>query len=361
MKFKSEYYNESQIDSIIFSYGFKQGRIQDKDKIKLNVNYITIDKMKLPISMNPMDFGKLSETVNIENRKLYILQNITGEIIMFSKFEEFNEVVYSKNGITLVKFKDEIISEDKFVRTIDNKKYYFENGKQILFTKEIKNKFIEKTKVSKNLQNNFITLDIETYIKDNILIPYCISIYDGHKTSNFYITDYKKVDNMVLSALKSIMIRKYNGYNVYMHNMAKFDIIFLFKYLLKLGLVKPIIHNNRIILIDFKFEKYNLKFKDSLLLLNSLSKLSKSFNVHNPKSVFPIFFVNENNLNYIGEVPDFKNFKNIKLEDYNNYKSKFNNNWNLRNECIKYCKLDCISLYQILIKFNDMIFNLFFF
>jgi hypothetical protein len=149
MKFKSEYYNESQIDSIIFSYGFKQGRIQDKDKIKLNVNYITIDKMKLPISMNPMDFGKLSETVNIENRKLYILQNITGEIIMFSKFEEFNEVVYSKNGITLVKFKDEIISEDKFVRTIDNKKYYFENGKQILFTKEIKNKFIEKKKYLK--------------------------------------------------------------------------------------------------------------------------------------------------------------------------------------------------------------------
>jgi hypothetical protein len=32
MKFKSEYYNETVIDSIIFSYGFKNGKIPNKDK-----------------------------------------------------------------------------------------------------------------------------------------------------------------------------------------------------------------------------------------------------------------------------------------------------------------------------------------
>jgi len=59
------------------------------------------------------------------------------------------------------------------------------------------------------------------------------------------------------------MIRKYNGYNVYIHNLAKFDIIFLFKYLVKLGNVKPIIHNGRIISINFNFGKdykYSLHF-----------------------------------------------------------------------------------------------------
>jgi hypothetical protein len=31
--------------------------------------------------------------------------------------------------------------------------------------------------------------------------------------------------------------------------------------------------------------------------------------------------------------------------------------WNLKKEAIKYCELDCISLYQILTKFNDLIYN----
>jgi hypothetical protein len=29
----------------------------------------------------------------------------------------------------------------------------------------------------------------------------------------------------------------------------------------------------------------------------------------------------------------------------------------LKNEAIKYCEVDCISLYQIIIKFNDLIFE----
>jgi DNA polymerase type B, organellar and viral len=362
IKFKSEYYNETQIEEIIFSYGFKKGTIPNKNNLNQDVKSVIINNINLPISLNPIDFGILSKTIDIENGQLFILQNNKGETVMFSKFNNYNEIEYLKNGISLIRFKDEIISENKFVRIIDNKKYYFENNQQILFTKEMKTKFISKTVKTKNLNNNFITLDIETYVNNgNILVPFCISIYDGKNVTSFYLTDYKNVDDMVLSALRSIMIRKYNGYNVYMHNMAKFDIIFLFKYLLKLGLVHPIIHNERIILIGFNFgpdNKYQIKFKDSLLLLlNSLDKLSKSFKVENPKSLFPHFFVNENNLDYIGEVPDHKYFKNVNLKKYSEYKSKFNNNWNLKKECIKYCNLDCISLYQILFKFNDLIFS----
>jgi hypothetical protein len=363
MEFKSEYYNETQIEEIIFSYGFKKGKIPDKDSLNLNVNSVIINDIKLPISLNPKDFGKLSRTIEIDNGQLFILQNNKGEIIMFSKFNNYNEIEFLKNGNSLIKFRDEISSENKFIRIIDNKKYYFENGEQFVITKEMKTKFIAKTVKAKNLVNNFITLDIETFIKDNILTPYCISIYDGKNISNFYLTNYKNIDDLIISALKSIMIRKYNGYNIYMHNMAKFDIIFLFKYLLKLGLVQPIIHNNRIISINFNFgknNKYQIIFKDSLLLLlNSLSKLCKSFKVDNPKTSFPILYVNENNLDYIGEVPNIKFFKNVNLSEYNKYKANFKNNWNLKSEVIKYCNLDCISLYQILFKFNDMIFSLF--
>jgi hypothetical protein len=135
---------------------------------------------------------------------------------------------------------------------------------------------------------------------------------------------------MILDCLKAILIRKYNGYKIYIHNLAKFDIIFLFKYLVKLGNLEPIIHNDRIISVKVKFGKnseYQIEFKDSyLLLLNSLAKLTKGFRVDTLKSVFPYLFVNENNLEYIGEVPDFKYFDDkINLCEYNNYKNSFNN------------------------------------
>jgi hypothetical protein len=135
---------------------------------------------------------------------------------------------------------------------------------------------------------------------------------------------------MILDCLKSIFIRKYNGYNIYIHNMAKFDIIFLLKYLVKIVHVQPVIHNGRIISLSINYGKnneYQIHFKDSyLLLLASLAKLTKGFGVETLKSIFPHLFVNKDNLNYIGEVPNIKYFGKIDKKDYNNYKNNFNNN-----------------------------------
>jgi hypothetical protein len=136
---------------------------------------------------------------------------------------------------------------------------------------------------------------------------------------------------MIQDCLSSILIRKYKGYSIYMHNMAKFDIIFLLKYLVKLGSVQPIIHNGRIISLTLNYgpnNKYKLEFKDSyLLLLSSLSKLTKGFEVKTIKSIFPFLFVNKDNLDYIGEVPDFKSFGDkISKDDYNKYCELFKNN-----------------------------------
>jgi len=135
---------------------------------------------------------------------------------------------------------------------------------------------------------------------------------------------------MILDCLKSIFIRKYNGYKVYIHNMANFDIIFLLKYIVKVATLKPVIHNGRIISLTIHYgnnNEYQIQFKDSyLLLLSSLMKLSKSFGVLNPKSLFPFNFVNKDNLNYIGDVPDIKYFIKLSQQNYNEYKSKFNNN-----------------------------------
>jgi hypothetical protein len=132
---------------------------------------------------------------------------------------------------------------------------------------------------------------------------------------------------MLSQAIKDIMCKKYDNYQIYIHNLAGFDAIFLLKILSNLGLIKPIIHNGELISIGFKFKDYNITFKDSYkLILGSLKNLAKVFGADTQKSIFPHLFVNENNLDYIGEVPDFKYFNNITLDEYNNYKANFNSN-----------------------------------
>lgn len=364
MKFKSEYYNETPIDQIIISYGFKDGKIKNKENLILNTSIQKYKNYNIPISMNPMDFGRVIIQNKFELSINYILQYKNGITININKFDKYNLVEFFKSGISLIKFKDIFINKNEFIREIDNKSFVFKNGEQILFESKMKCKFITKTKKQNNLVNNFITLDIETYIHNNTLIPFLICMYDGQKSTTFALWNYKNVENMILDCLNSIFIRKYNGYKVYIHNMAKFDIIFLLKYLVKIASVQPIIHNGRIISLIINYGKdleYQIDFRDSyLILLNSLLKLSKAFNVENEKTIFPYFFVNKDNLNYKGKVPDIKYFNKIDELEYNIYRKKFIGiTWNLRKEAIDYCINDCVSLYQIIYKFNNMIFKLF--
>jgi DNA polymerase type B, organellar and viral len=113
--------------------------------------------------------------------------------------------------------------------------------------------------------------------------------------------------------------------------------------------------------IELSYNNFKINFRDSYLMLPlSLRKLAITFKVDN-KGLFPYSFVNNHtDLNYEGIIPDFKYFNNISLDDYNNYCNSFiDKNWSLKIETLKYCIQDCISLYQIIEKFNYFIFNLF--
>jgi DNA polymerase type B, organellar and viral len=277
-----------------------------------------------------MDYGILINKIDMKDSVVYFLHNEKGLTIVIRSYINHNLIEFFKSGTSLLKFTDELIDINKFVRIIGNKKYYFENREQFLLSSEIKTKFISKSSKSKNLVNNFITIDIETYIINGLMTPYLICFYDGKNFFSFYLSDYNSVEEMMLDCLKSILKRKYKGYSVYAHNLAKFDIIFLLKYLVKLGNIKPIIHNGKFISVTIAYgdnNQYNIEFKDSiLLLLYSLKSLCTSFNIEEGKSIFPHLFVNENNLDYKGEVPSIENFIGLSKNDYQNYKQKFNSN-----------------------------------
>jgi capsid portal protein len=133
--------------------------------------------------MNPSDFGTIVKTI----KSIFIIQNKLGQTITLEQIRKNNLISIASKGKVLISFgqKDKFIEQNKFVRIIDTKKYYFINNKEIVKVDLLKTKFIGILKPSKDLENKIITLDIETYIENGDLIPYLISFYDGIKCYNF--------------------------------------------------------------------------------------------------------------------------------------------------------------------------------
>src|SRR5258708_6441667 len=119
------------------------------------------------LSINKVQRLNNNNKNDMKDSVVYFLHNEKGLTIVIRSYTDYNLIEFFKSGTSLIKFKDELMMNDnKLIRIIDNKKYYFENGEQFLLTSELKTKFISKTKKSKDLVNNFITIDIETYIVD---------------------------------------------------------------------------------------------------------------------------------------------------------------------------------------------------
>jgi hypothetical protein len=260
-----------------------------------------------------------------------------------------------------------LISEGIFKREIGKGIIYFMGGEKVLRKKLLSAKAFTKVLTDTTLKNNFITMDIETVNIDNKLTLYLICAYNGAD----YLSSYAELVNGTINqdALFSSFINQLLTFFtkgnkllvVYAHNLGKFDGIFLFNQLLELGVVEPLYHNNRIISLKLNltipgYTNKTIIFKDSYLLLpQSLRNLCLAFNVKTFKSYFPF---NLSNIFYIGVFPKFEYWTDISLSEYDILAGEFlKNKWSFKDEAIKYCKLDCLVLHQIFVKFNELIFN----
>jgi hypothetical protein len=335
-----------------------------KKKSKENMPKFKFYGVDLPNTMNLEMWGSvhyydgtLSAIVYKTNSKLEYHVSI---------FDTFHKVELKNDNKVVVTFKDTKLNGNDlttFRREIKNQEYYFENCELKLKKLLRKTEYLKPIKRSIYRTGDFISMDLETRNINGIMSPYCVSIYDGKNVVSFYLSDYKDSNDMLKNSIIYLMKRKYNGYRVYLHNFSNFDGIFLLRVMTELSNhIQPIIKDGRFINIKFSFGKYNIYFRDSYLLLPfSLSNLSKSFNV-DKKSIFPYFFVNNVNihLNYEGKVPTYNYFTKITEEEYSVYCKDFlSKSWNLKNEVIKYCNQDVITLHQIINKFSIEIFDLF--
>jgi hypothetical protein len=82
---------------------------------------------KLPISKDPLKYGKLMDQINNK----YIVQLTTKNVAIIEQFEKENFIKIFKNGDLVLEFKDKFTSDTSFIRYIDNTRFLFENDKLI--------------------------------------------------------------------------------------------------------------------------------------------------------------------------------------------------------------------------------------
>jgi len=133
------------------------------------------------------------------------------------------------------------------------------------------------------------------------------------------------------------------------------------RHLFEFGDVMPLIDDARIICIKVKLgdkesEMKTIIFKDSMLLLPMpLRALCSTFYIVMAKTFFPFKL---SNIFYSGVFPKFEYWTGITLTQYELLKQPFRTTfWSFKKEAIKYCKLDCQVLHEILVKFNKLIFK----
>jgi DNA polymerase type B, organellar and viral len=344
--------------------------IMDIRKYKKPIKTHLFNKMNIPSMYNTKLWGDILNISEFNNNQIFkIIRN--SYIFDINQNSNFRFIrIFNDNHHLILEFTDKFLSNNYFIRKIKSFEYHFINDKLICSINNKETKFISKIVHDNIINDNIITLDIETKSEkivnaDEQLSVISCCIYDGLNKRSFYLSDYKSGDDLLINAINSLLIEKYNNYKVYIHNLSSFDGIFLLRILAKLENTKliPIIKDDKMIALTLKFSKNKITFHDSMLLLpSSLDKLSKAFNVVNKKVIFPINWLLNNpnfSLGYIGAVPEIKYFKDISLIEYNNYVLERFNMWNFRKELLNYNMVDCIALYEILIKFNQIIYEKF--
>ena len=323
--------------------------------------------MNLPITMKPEEYGNVlvDNFVQIDGQSIHRFMVESGTrtyTIDVSKDGLTNKVKIQ--GAVDLQWIDTKISDEVFRREIGKSIIFFMGGERILRKKQLNAKPFNRVSTDNQLNSNFITMDIETVKLDNKITPYLICAYNGTDYITSYANeslDQKTLFNSFIMGLLSFFKANSNSITVYAHNLSGFDGILLMKHCLSFGQVDPLLHNGKLISIKLKLNIIGYKsktviFKDSFLLLPlSLRKLCSAFNVINPKGYFPFKFTN---IFYKGLLPLIEYWKDITQMEYDSLHLQFpGGNWSFKDESIKYCKLDCQCLFDVLIKFNELIFN----
>lgn len=284
LEVRMDEYNQIGVDSLVLGHKISDSK---KHKTKIVRKNLSLKKERLPtISIGgdslPRDLFEWGEVQYLKNKQEAIIYKYKSPGVYYVKIED-NKIkadLRFKNKSVLT-FTDELLNPGnltEFKRTIGNYTYAYCDGEVKYKSLTFRKKYFKPIAPSPFLRKNFITMDLETRLINNVIEPYAVSIYDGKEPQFYYLSDFEDVDQMLTEAIKSLMLRKYNGYTVYLHYMSMFDGVFLLRIISELC-EKPKLKFLKfsIINITLYFGKYHIHFRDSYLLLqSSLDKLGPS-------------------------------------------------------------------------------------
>jgi len=142
---KEEYYTEQSIKNMVFFYTIKKGRAKENfitDSIFTDLQYQNYQHHKLPITMNPLEYGRLIE----ETDNKYWVQVGRTNTAIINKFIGYNKVKFFKEGKLVYEFTDHKVDDSTFIRSLENKKFTFkENRLALIHTEKVVN-FIKPLK-----------------------------------------------------------------------------------------------------------------------------------------------------------------------------------------------------------------------
>lgn len=374
INYLNDSYTITPCSSIELTYVIGKGVADDNRLLKQNFDYqvatYNFNNYQLPLSMDPKDYGVLVGTMDLGDKTRYIVKtDVTVFSIEAAKDGSINHTRIE--GVADITWIDTKLDDYTFKRDLETSTLYIQDGKVVVKEKVLPAKAFTKGKLDKKISNSniFITMDIETIIHNKEFKPYLIC---GYNESNFIQHTLNdplnnlEVTQMFHQFINDVIKIKSLKY-VYAHNLSAFDGIFLLKYLInhpKKIDVAPMIQHGKIKCITFKF--YDLKnkprtivFKDSYLLLPvSLRDLCIAFGLLINKLHFPYKLTD---INYTGIFPEFQYWSSdLSRSEYIKLHQQFGDKvWNFKDEALIYCKTDCISLFNILVKYNELIFNQF--
>lgn len=331
------------------------------------VNYLNQRKQGGNKNIPPINFNV--------NDSYYLLD----DLLVFIKIKDNIQTKYlfDSSGIHITTVTDRITNNQNFTRKMGNVTLVIQNSVVVDYRVEVDLPII-KPSVNKLMDISnpmFGVIDLETYpSNDGYNKVYAAGFYTKDKLSMFYINENDlNSEKVTLDCIDSMLQPKYNKYVFYAHNLSGYDGVFILKSLVDFniksgsiiydiditfrdGRIMSMLIGKKAISTDKNGKKgKNVKIRllDSFLMLsNSLSKLGQAYDVEVVKGIFPHEFAKATTLFYKGVTPDKKYFKGVKDEDYIKLVI---DDWDFKDECLKYLKDDLITLFLIMDKFKKNI------
>jgi hypothetical protein len=165
---------------------------------------------KLPITMDPLKYGKLLDQTNNK----FIVQLTTKNVAVINHYEKENFIRIFKNGDLVIEFRDKFLSENSFTRTLNDTKFLFENDKLI------------STQIMSTLGSIKIFNSI-TPLNENNLVKFFKNIYVHKKAELFILFELFLV--FLLYFIFFVLFPEVDNVNISVVGISNYNIIKLKK------------------------------------------------------------------------------------------------------------------------------------